>query len=81
MLQSFQRQGALRGICLWTMMGALSPDTHYTLVLSAHHGALQPLTPFTAYAHDLNSVRVWIMGQSHVSTPVCMNHRVTQIAV
>ena len=36
-------------LCLWTPLGALSPDPRYRLVLRTRHGDPQPLTPSAAY--------------------------------
>jgi len=39
-----------QGLCPWTPLGALPPDSRYRLVLRTRHGAPpQPLTPSAAY--------------------------------
>jgi len=38
-----------QGLCPWTPLAALPPDTHYRLVLCTRHGVPQPLTPSATY--------------------------------
>ena len=46
-----------QGLCPWTLLGALSPDPRYRLMLRTRHGAPQPLTPSAAYGERGSTCR------------------------
>jgi len=57
-----------QGLCPWTPLGDLTPDSHYRLVLYTRHGPPQPLTPSAAYDWGLLNIGFVVIQTPTVST-------------